>query len=205
MNREFQEKKSFTAIDLSVVIPVGCLDNDYLNIFAILEESQEYQIEVFIVLDKPTRWQEKFLNEKIRSNNWQNIHVLSGDWGNPGSARNLGLAFCTRTFVAFWDSDDHPDFHGVQLLVGELMDNKYDAGLGRFRIRHHNSIQSEIGIINRSEFQNIAYRIISNPGLWRFIFNRSFVDKLAFPDYSSAEDQLFLQRFFSFSTTNQNF
>jgi hypothetical protein len=55
----------------------------------------------------------------------------------------------------------------------------------------------EIGVDDQIKLKNFSERIVSNPGLWRFVFRRNFIEKVLFPDYSSAEDQLFLQRFFA--------
>ena len=185
------------SLDLSVVIPVGNLENDFENIISIANESQEYGIQIVLVLDKQSNQSKELLNQKIEDNNWQDILVPSGDWGNPGSARNLGLTLCNRTFIAFWDSDDKPDFQGIRELLHEIQGEKYDAGIGRFRIRKNNSIRLEIGFDDQIKLENITERIVSNPGVWRFIFRRNFIEKVLFPDYSSAEDQLFLQRFFA--------
>jgi glycosyltransferase involved in cell wall biosynthesis len=185
------------SLDLSVVIPVGNLENDFENLVSVAEESQEYGIQIVFVLDKQTNQSKELFNEKIKENNWQDILVLSGDWGNPGSARNLGLTLCSRTFVAFWDSDDKPDFQGIREILHEIQGEKYDAGIGRFRVSRNNSIRLEIGVDDQSKLENFTERIISNPGIWRFIFRRNFIEKVFFPDYCSAEDQLFLQRFFA--------
>ena len=184
-------------LDLSVVIPIGNLENDFENLSSIAEESQVYGIQIVFVLDKQTERSRELLNKKIEDNDWQGTLVTSGDWGNPGSARNLGITLCTRTFIAFWDSDDKPDFQGISALLHGIQSENYDAGIGRFRVSKNNLIQMEIGVNEQGKFSNLTERIISNPGIWRFIFRRNFIKKVLFPDYSSAEDQLFLQRFFA--------
>jgi glycosyltransferase involved in cell wall biosynthesis len=185
------------SLDLSVVIPVGNLENDFENIVSVAEESQEYGIQIVFVLDKQTNENREALIRKINDNNWQDILVQSGDWGNPGSARNIGLTLCSRTFIAFWDSDDKPDFQGIRELLHEIEGDKYDAGIGRFRVSKNKSICLEIGVDDRAKLENFTERIVSNPGIWRFVFRRNFIEKVLFPNYSSAEDQLFLQRFFA--------
>lgn len=189
--------KVHNSIDLSAVIPVGNFESDFENIVRILEEAQKFGIQIIIVLDTQTVQDRELLNKTINDNNWQDIIVSSGDWGNPGSARNHGLTLSSRTFIAFWDSDDKPDFQEVEEFLHELRGKRFDAGIGRFRVSKNNSSQLEIGVNNQIRLDNFTERIVSNPGIWRFVFRRNFLEKVSFPDFSSAEDQLFLQRFFA--------
>ena len=184
-------------LDLSAVIAVGNLKNDIENIVKNVAACQEYGIEIILVLDnQPADLQEElnFLLLECRS---KNVVVTEGNWGNPGSPRNVGLALSSRKYVAFWDSDDIPNLMGVMKSLMDLSQTSADALVGRFSIRSDNLQKFERPFKTSYIMTSMAQRIISNPGLWRFIFKKESIKSIAVPPYSSAEDQLFLQRFFA--------
>ena len=183
-------------LDLSAVIPVGNLENDYKNIFNMLKQSDDYGVEVILVVDDQP-------NELIRSLEAELISqeitfkLIEGFWKNPGSARNAGFSLCTRTFVAFWDSDDEPILKNISALLNEKASSDSDAILGRYQIQGSEQLTLECSFSTEKSLEDFTPRILSNPGLWRFIFKREYIKNLAFPACSAAEDQLFLQRFFA--------
>jgi glycosyltransferase involved in cell wall biosynthesis len=184
-------------LDLSVVIPIGNLKSDLENVIAIVNACQDYKIEVVLVLDNQPPELHQELTSRLSASKSRHVVVTSGHWGNPGTPRNVGKALATRSFIAFWDSDDSPQLTGVVKSLIDLSETSADAVVGRFSIKNENQDNFEQLFTSNRVTKSVARRVISNPGLWRFIFNGESIKSIVFPPYSSAEDQLFLQRFFA--------
>lgn len=184
-------------IGLTVVMPVGHLKNDFENILDIAEKTHKSLIRLILVLDDQPIELEETLVEAISRNGWESVFVTSGSWHNPGSARNHGFKFCSTVWVAFWDSDDCPNIEGILGLLAELNSGQYDIGLGEFQVSKNGQLLNEDFQCSPNSMEKLETRIIANPGVWRFIFNHNFVKEIKFGDFSSAEDQLYLQRVFA--------
>ena len=188
--------KNTKNLDLSAVIPVGNLKNDYKNIFNVLKQSNNYGVEVILVIDDQPNDLIRSLEAELISQEIK-FKLTEGFWKNPGSARNAGISLCTRTFVAFWDSDDEPILNNICALLNEKTSSDSDAILGRYQIQTGEQITLEDSFSTEKLIEDFSPRILSNPGLWRFIFKREYIKNLTFPACAAAEDQLFLQRFFA--------
>lgn len=189
---------SVPQLDLSVVIAVGNLKEDLANLVDIISQNDTYGIETVLALDNQPREQLRALEIGVASCN-KNVVIIEGDWRNPGTPRNEGLSKCTKSYVTFWDSDDKPNLESVNRALTQLGKLSYDAIFGMFNVAKANEISFEPRIKATNLDKALEQRVLCNPGLWRFIFNRAFIKDLTFPAFSSAEDQYFLQRFFSYS------
>lgn len=189
--------KSGPKLDLSAIIPIGNLENDLENILEIARVCLEYGVETILVLDNQSEEITCLLETQINYLESDHLIITKGEWGNPGAPRNAGLALASRSFVTFWDSDDTPNLDGICASLLELSNREFDAILGKFWIRDGSQLHYENIFENKNPTKSMNQRIVSNPGLWRFIFNRNFIQSISFPHSSSAEDQLFLQRFFA--------
>lgn len=191
----------FQLFDLSVVIAIGNLKSDIDNIVEIVVACQEYDIQIVLVLDnQPADLQEE-LNERLLESRSRNVVVTGGRWGNPGSPRNAGIELSTRKYIAFWDSDDIPHLEGVLKSLIALRETSADAVVGRFSTKSKDVEKFERLFKTSSVMTGMGQRVISNPGLWRFIFKKESIKSVTFPPYSSGEDQLFLQRFLANART----
>ncbi len=182
-------------LDLSAVIAVGNLENDLKNVLEIVSKCNKYGVEIILVLDNQSLNLRQELENQLTELKSENLVVTSGNWGNPGSPRNVGLALSSRKYIAFWDSDDMPNLEGIRSSLTELISTSSDAILGKFSIRRGNQVRHEPTFNSEHSVTGFTQRILSNPGLWRFIFKRDCVHRIEFPPFSSAEDQKFLQRF----------
>lgn len=181
--------------NFSVVIPVGNLQNDRSNIELTVSQNEEYFIETILVLDNQEMVDIEQLKHYIEINQFTNTKLVYGVWNNPGGARNYGLSFCTRSWVSFWDSDDAQLVVNIEKAVHQLLHSDYDAGVCVFEISAHNYSKLEKLPRVKSDHKSLLIRFLSNPGLWRIIFRRSALTDITFPEFSSAEDQIFLLRF----------
>ena len=181
--------------NFGVVIPVGNLQNDRSNIELIVSRNEEYFIETILVLDDQELAEIERLQQYINTNQFRYTKIVHGVWNNPGGARNFGLSFCTRTLVSFWDSDDTQLVINVEKAVNEILKGDFDAGVCIFEISGENFSKLEKLPRMKSDQESLLIRFLSNPGLWRIIFRRSAVTDIIFPEFSSAEDQIFLLRF----------
>jgi glycosyltransferase involved in cell wall biosynthesis len=181
--------------NFGVVIPVGNLQNDRSNIELIVSRNEKYFIETILVLDDQELAEIEHLQQYININHFTYTKIVHGVWNNPGGARNFGLSFCTRTLVSFWDSDDTQLVINVEKAVNEILNTDFDAGVCIFEISDVNFSKLEKLPRMKSDQESLIIRFLSNPGLWRIIFRRSAVTDIVFPEFSSAEDQIFLLRF----------
>lgn len=156
----------------------------------VTEISVDPQIETIIVHD--------FSNEDDRAelqlvcSDRQNVKLIEGQFGNPGSARNAGLSISRGKRVVFWDCDDEPNVtRFLGLLKSEEAKNS-DVSIARFNIFDEitKSI-SEDSAWSENFVQNYETFAL-NPGIWRMIFKRELLANIRFDPLKMAEDQLFI-------------
>ena len=178
-----------------MVVPVGNFQSDRRNIELIVSQNEEFLIETILVLDNQKMTDIEHLQQYIQVNHFTNTKVVHGVWNNPGGARNFGLSFSTRTWVSFWDSDDTQLVVNVEKAVDQLLKSDFDAGVCIFEISADDYSKQEKLPQMRNNQKSFFVRLLSYPGIWRIIFRRSAITDISFPEFSSAEDQIFLLRF----------
>ena len=156
----------------------------------VTEISVDPKIETIIVHD--------FSNEDDRAelqlicSAHQNVKLVEGQFGNPGSARNAGLNICRGKRVVFWDCDDEPNItRFLGLLKSEEAKNS-DVSIARFNI--FNEITKSISEDSAwsDNFVQDYETFALNPGIWRMIFKRELLTNIRFDPLKMAEDQLFI-------------
>ena len=172
-------------------MPIGNPGRDFENIVANVKEFENIeQSELFLVIDSPDCPEANALS-RIYSES-QNVTVLRGSWGNPGSARNFGKEKSSGEWISFIDSDDYIDFRNYYQMVLEGNSNGAELILGKYQVINENGI-----IVDSTEVishHSLAKSIARNPGIWRLSFKRNLVDEIDFPGLRMAEDQVFLAR-----------
>jgi glycosyltransferase involved in cell wall biosynthesis len=121
----------------------------------------------------------------------KNVKYIEGNYGNPGNARNIGLASATSEWVTFWDSDDLPQTKKFLLALDEAKKNESVILISSFQIRNDadNSLIKTQYVNSQGE---LLYDLALNPGLWRFAFNIRQINAGRFPSSSMGEDQAFI-------------
>ena len=158
-------------------------------------------IQVIVVHDKKDEFTGPELEQIISDHNEVNISLISGFFGDPGSARNAGFISASGRWIAFWDSDDLPILDNFLAMVkqGETLGSA--ICIGSFVTRNEISgskVRQSIPPTNQDELPNYLKR---ECGIWRFAFRREILENVTFPSLSMAEDQVFLCRtnFMSYS------
>ncbi len=169
---------------VSIVIPVarmvGRLDNLRQSLLGIPKSG----VEVVLVDDQQDDETGLELSELISEVENSHIRKICGKFGNPGAARNAGLAVSSGLWVTFWDSDD---IGFVDAILSELKhaDAEVKCVIGQYQ--HY--------LVNRdetftSEITDDFSQIPKSPGIWRFVFRNENLK--AFRDLSMGEDQVFI-------------
>jgi glycosyltransferase involved in cell wall biosynthesis len=170
---------------LSIVVPIhsGLMSIENLRSW-IYEVTNLSEIEIIAVLDGGHHEAEIFLNSQIAEG--KSIRIKQVDCGNPGAARNIGLEDAKGEWVTFWDSDDY-GYVGTVLDELKQADIKSEAMVGYAEIVASGQV--------RRVLRTTPKEMIFNPGIWRFVFRRSALLGIRFPELSAGEDQVFLARF----------
>lgn len=117
--------------------------------------------------------------------------LFTGEFGNPGAARNFGKAEASTKWLTFWDSDDLPKLHSVASAIYKYGDSDFDYLIGDYTINNQSSSVTQFKSMNDRTLHAVAMR----PGIWRFIFNRKSLSETSFPELSMGEDQIFLAEY----------
>jgi len=154
------------------------------------EISANPQIETIVVHD--------FSNEEDREelqlicSKYQNIELIEGQFGNPGSARNAGLSICRGKRVVFWDCDDEPNVTRFLDLLKSEEAKDSDVCIARFNVFNEitKSISKDSTWSGNVVQDHKTFAL--NPGIWRMIFKRELLTSISFDPLKMAEDQLFI-------------
>ena len=171
-------------------MPVHRIDDRVSEIEQIIGSISGLPIQLVIVQDN------YFFNfnivERIKGMDSEQIYVVSGEFGNPGAARNFGLGCVTGSWTAFWDSDDSPNASEFLKMINyaEASNSRLVAGFFEERNR---KIKRE-GLVLKLTPILLRLQILLNPGLWRFAFKTESIKSIKFPEMIMAEDQLFLMK-----------
>lgn len=131
------------------------------------------------------------MKENLPSNQ---IEIIEGIYGSPGSARNAGFERARNEWVIFWDSDDIG--RPKELISGlvTLSPNLLDAVVFGYDIYSGDAARCKWNTWPLS--QEKSFEMLSlNPGIWRICFRRTSIINLKFPNLKMAEDQLFINDF----------
>ena len=124
----------------------------------------------------------------------ENIKLIEGNFGNPGSARNAGLDICQGKWVIFWDCDDEPNVQGSIDLVESNEKTSSDICFGAYKVFNENTglvSNSPAWFSDRESNLNV---VAQNPGIWRTIFAKELIEEIRFEPLKMAEDQIFISK-----------
>ena len=152
--------------------------------------STDPQIEIIVIHDYSDETTSTEL--KVICQKYDNIEFIEGNFGNTGSARNAGLKICKGKWIVFWDSDDEPKVQNFLALLKSIEDTDSDICIGRYEVfneKFRSVSDSPVWSTNRNrDLSTVA----QNPGIWRIIFSRTFIEGIRFEPLRMAEDQIFI-------------
>jgi glycosyltransferase involved in cell wall biosynthesis len=175
---------------LSAIVPTQFPDRDLNNIKEmIIPDSQLIQYVIVIDEFKFNNLSEREILKISELSQYDNVRILSGKFGNPGSARNQGLKLASGEYVSFWDSDDKPQVNLVLNAIEQAKKNteNWDILIGQFAIEYigQEKISTPTSTLSLEKF-------IWETGLWRVVVRKPFMENIAFPEIQMAEDQIFI-------------
>ena len=177
---------------LSVVVPVRKMAGKLGFLTNWLNQEATKSMQVIIVHDHYDDETANDLKQIISKTNLGNIRFLEGHFGNPGSARNAGLALANSAWISFWDSDDYPDVEEFLAMIQSANAQGAECAVGSFSV-FRGSIESKgkkhvVDSKNENYFDDIAM----NPGIWRWAFRSSILGESRFLPIRMGEDVTFL-------------
>lgn len=184
---------------LSVIVPIGNMAGQLHFIDSWLNEVATYPLEVILVNDETYLGVGAELEELLKKFPKDNIFVVRGIYGNPGSARNAGLEIANGKWIAFWDSDDAPNIANVWAAIAES-DEIDEILVGKFLVYELKTMELKTPIKVCGQVNSVAM----NPGIWRMVFRSKTIDSTRFPSLKMGEDQVFLSTL-NFATRNLKF
>lgn len=173
---------------IGIVVPVRRMAGQLQNLETWLTTCLSFpQISVYLVHDwgDEQTWEE--LHELVIKLGNKNIILSQCRAGNPGGARNFGLQQSNDDYLIFWDSDDVGYVNRI-VDVLETTPGK-DVIICNFEMEFP-GLPDRIVNKHYGEFR----QVYKNPGLWRFLFKREYLENILFDELNMGEDQLFLER-----------
>lgn len=175
-----------------MIIPINAFDHRHSRCRDLILSAIENDCEVILVVDAQTPDDQDSIARNFSDIKYDNFRIESGNFGNPGSARNFGLSMATYEWVVFWDSDD---FAHVSNIISDLLERgiNYNVFIGAYVINHP-GVHSEFHNLHEPELNPDDFNpktLVRNLGLWRMTFRTDRIKGISFPPISMAEDKVF--------------
>jgi glycosyltransferase involved in cell wall biosynthesis len=177
---------------LTIVIPIGKLDDGGKNLISSLKTINRDTMSVILIYDNANLETKTAVKTFISEEENSVKAILVSDAGNPGATRNLGLANVETEWVTFWDADDLGNAaEAMKAIKGT--GTEFDAIVGAYGIKHADGRISNLEISETGlEYENNLLRLAINPGLWRIILKTKIANSATFKEWRMAEDQAYL-------------
>ena len=177
---------------LSVVVPVGEMQGRLKNLRGWLHQIGSHPIQVILVCDLVGDDCLEELHYLINILQNDNIILAQGRFGSPGEARNAGVGLSTAEWIAFWDSDDIPNWKIVIKSIQHVA-SEVEVVVGGFETRQDSDshlIRRELPVPGNTaeNLNSLAF----NPGLWRMVFRRQLINTVSFSKFRMGEDHLYV-------------
>jgi len=154
-----------------------------------IDKSSTQVVIVHDIADNQTAIELEEIQESLGSSN---LLVRSGVFGNPGSARNIGLEVTEGKWICFWDSDDEPFPRKVLEMIDQAEVSGNDVAVGEFEVRSTNQTIRFPFPHTKAVPHDFPIELAIHPGLWRWAFRREVLEEVEFLPLKMAEDQTFL-------------
>jgi glycosyltransferase involved in cell wall biosynthesis len=173
---------------LSIVVPIKDMNDKLQNLTYWLDTALDSDFEVILVEDICDIRLAKDLERKAREKT--NLKIISGYFGNPGSARNAGKELASGIWIAFWDADDK----GNPSRIREALVNVSKSA--EMVVFSNETIDWNTGGLKEENhvipMKQDIIQVANKPGIWRMVFRSEFIKCINFPSFRMGEDQVFL-------------
>jgi len=174
-----------------------------------LKSSKNLDLQVILVHDESGDSTGTELKRFLGENKLNQVVLIEGFFGSPGSARNAGIDASSGKWITFWDSDDAPKAETVFGYLAHEVDEESQMVIGSFQTIDLTNGDVKSQILSDSINAETILEIGMNPGLWRIVIKRTLIGDSRFPATKMAEDQIFLADIFAkigfFETTQRIF
>lgn len=177
---------------ISAIVPVFSETENLDNLRGWLADIDERIFEVILVIDNPHSRISPAVKELRKDASQKNIKVIDVNFGSPGLSRNEGIDASHGEWITFWDCDDIPDLTQIKNMTNAAIDGDYKIALGYFEKKYHDQNKIELNPIEYFSKKNFSSSLALEPGIWRFVFDRSIIGEIRFPNFRMGEDQAFL-------------
>lgn len=150
-----------------------------------------FDIKLVIVADSFEEKDLSSLSKLINTTESTDVNLVTGIFGNPGSARNAGLELVDTDWVCFWDSDDLPKQDSFLRMIKSADKQHFQIAKGTYQIENADNNQ-HVRVEKEFIDNECPERHLLDPGLWRYAFSREIYQKVRFPPLKMGEDQDFL-------------
>lgn len=172
---------------LSLIVPVGPMRNDWENMFSCIAQSiSRNQLELIVVHQDYSHDSCSIWNQKFQT--LCETKMICTDVEGPGAGRNRGLKVATSIWSVFWDSDD---FVYIDTILEAIREN---LNVSRTIIGNYETADANGTIIEEKQQASRILELGLNVGLWRMVFHTDLITAVKFPETMMAEDQVFFYR-----------
>lgn len=161
--------------DVSIIIPVYNLERfiqPMLNSL-LAQDYGEYTHEIIFVLNNCTD-----KSEDVIRKSGLDCTIINCETQGCGPARNAGLDIAMGNYVWMLDGDD---WLMSDTAVRDVLDKAYAEDIDMLRIPYASD-----------KFKYFYFSMV-----WQYLFKRSFIGELRFPNYQPAEDDAFTEAMLS--------
>ena len=194
---------------LSVIVPVSNMEGRLGYLEDWLKKSKGLDLQIILIHDKSGDSTGAELTKILTENGLEDVILIEGFFGSPGSARNVGIDASSGMWIAFWDSDDVPNAAVISGYLDHTVDCKSQVVVGSFQTVDLSNGEVKSQILSNPKSAETILAIGMNPGLWRFVIRHTLIDDSRFPATKMAEDQAFLVNILAktefYETTQQIF
>ena len=182
-------------VSLSIVIPILSTQTNVDNLTRSIENFKRsvFDFQIVVTIDNHKGDIVSPEIEALRQR--EGLEFYLGHFGSPGAARNFGVAKSNKDWIWFVDSDDianpsnlasslsSKNLEGVAIIVGQYIECRLETNSSK--------------LIQDTTLDAVAM----NPGIWRHLFKRVSLPVDPFPNFRMGEDQHFLARCYSNSSS----
>ena len=188
---------------LTIVVPVYNINQHQESLLSwisspIISESQK-----IVIHDSSDGNDSTDFEKSIASIN--QMLFIKSDCNSPGAARNLGIESSDRDWIVFWDADDQPQLDKFEEVFNQLVEKTNSIGVASYEVRDQEDFIKSSRILCSHTVQSSNRDLMVNPGIWSWIFRRSFIGLTRFSNLKRGEDQLFLANLNVFDENIQKF